>query len=82
MTYEKVKYYFDAGLWNANMVKTAVKKGVITKAQYTEITGLEYDTSTNKTTAERTAEALEAIANGQTSESTAVMNALLMGEEE
>ena len=42
MTFEKIKYNFDAGLWSAPMVKMAVKKGVITKAQYTEITGLEY----------------------------------------
>lgn len=42
MTYERVKYYFEAGLWNAKMVKMAVKKGVITKEQYTEITGEEY----------------------------------------
>lgn len=81
MTFEKIKYYYEAGLWNAGMVKTAVKKGIITKAQYTEITGLEYEVAANKTAAERTAEALEAIANGQTSESTAVMNALLSGEE-
>lgn len=42
MNYERVKYYFEAGLWSAPMVKMAVKKGVITKKQYTEITGLEY----------------------------------------
>lgn len=42
MSFERIKYYFEAGLWNAKMVKMAVKKGVITKAQYTEITGNEY----------------------------------------
>ncbi len=42
MSYERIKYYFEAGLWNAQMVKMAVKKGVITKEQYTEITGKEY----------------------------------------
>lgn len=42
MNYERVKYYFEAGLWSAPMVKMAVKKGVITKEQYTEITGKEY----------------------------------------
>jgi hypothetical protein len=25
MSYERVKYYFEAGLWSAPMVKTAVK---------------------------------------------------------
>lgn len=42
MTYERIKYYYEAGLWSAPMVKMAVKKGVITKEQYTEITGKEY----------------------------------------
>ena len=42
MNYERIKYYFEAGLWNAQMVKMAVKKGVITKEQYTEITGKAY----------------------------------------
>ena len=42
MSYEKVKYNYEAGLWNKQMVKMAVKKGVITKEQYTEITGDEY----------------------------------------
>ena len=42
MNFEKVKYYFEAGLWSAPMVKMAVKKGVITKEQYTEITGKAY----------------------------------------
>ena len=30
MTYDRVKYYFDSGLWSKAMVKTAVKKGIIT----------------------------------------------------
>lgn len=42
MTYERIKYYFDAGLWNAQMVKLAVRKGIITKDQYEEITGKTY----------------------------------------
>lgn len=43
MSYNKIKYYFDAELWNAPMVKVAVRKGIISAAQYTEITGLDYD---------------------------------------
>ena len=43
MSYERIKYYFEAGLWNAQMVKMAVRKGVITKEQYTEITGKDYE---------------------------------------
>ena len=33
MSYERVKYFYNAGLWNAQMVKMAVRKGVITQAQ-------------------------------------------------
>lgn len=42
MSYERIKYYFEAGLWSIPMVKMAVKKGVITKEQFKEITGQEY----------------------------------------
>ena len=42
MNFETIKKNFDKGLWNAVMVKTAVKKGVITKEQYKEITGKDY----------------------------------------
>lgn len=40
--YEKVKYYYDNGLWTLDMVKNAVIKGWITEEEYKEITGLEY----------------------------------------
>lgn len=39
MSFERVKYYYETGLWSKPMVKMAVKKGIITKEQYTEITG-------------------------------------------
>lgn len=39
MSYERIKYYFEAGLWSKQMVKMAVKKGIITKDQYEKITG-------------------------------------------
>ena len=42
MNFATIKRNYDRGLWTAAMVKTAVKKGAITKAQYTEITGKEY----------------------------------------
>ena len=42
MSYEKIKYYYNAGLWSAPMVKTAVRKGIITTEQYKEITGKDY----------------------------------------
>ena len=37
-----IKSNFDKGLWSIAMVKVAVKKGVITKEQFKEITGEEY----------------------------------------
>lgn len=43
MSYERIKYFYDAGLWSIPMVRTAVKKGVITKDQFKEITGEEYN---------------------------------------
>ena len=42
MSYERIKYYFEAGLWSKPMVKMAVRKGIINKEQYTEITGEEF----------------------------------------
>lgn len=42
MTYEKIKYNYEQGFWIEAMVKMAVRKGIITKAQYKEITGEEY----------------------------------------
>ena len=42
MNYETIKRNFQRGLWNKEMVKTAVRKGVITAEQYREITGEDY----------------------------------------
>lgn len=42
MSYERVKAYYESGMWSKSMVKMAVRKGVITKDQYTEITGEDY----------------------------------------
>ena len=42
MNYETIKRNYDRGLWNKVMVKTAVRKGVISAAQYEEITGEAY----------------------------------------
>lgn len=42
MNYERVKYYYEAGLWSKPMVKMAVRKGVITQEQYKEIVGEDY----------------------------------------
>lgn len=42
MNFATIKRNYDKGLWSAPMVKMAVKKGIITKEQYTEITGKEY----------------------------------------
>lgn len=42
MNYTTVKYNYEKGLWNVAMVRVAVRKGVITKEQFKEITGREY----------------------------------------
>ena len=42
MNFKMIKNNFDKGLWSVAMVKVAVKKGVITKEQFKEITGEEY----------------------------------------
>lgn len=42
MNFDIIKRNFDRGLWNAVMVRLAVKKGMITAEQFTAITHLEY----------------------------------------
>ena len=42
MSFEKVKYNYDAGLWSKPMVKMAVRKGIITREQYKQIVGEAY----------------------------------------
>ena len=39
MNFKMIKKNYDKGLWSAQMVKMAVKKGVITKEEYKESTG-------------------------------------------
>lgn len=41
--YDKVKRYYDEGLWDKTRVINAVVKGWITKEEYEDITGEEYD---------------------------------------
>lgn len=36
--YEKIKNWYNKGLWTAEMVHEAVDKGLITEEQYREIT--------------------------------------------
>lgn len=42
MNFETVKRNYDKGLWSIQLVKMAVKKGIITKEEYKEITGFVY----------------------------------------
>ena len=42
MSFERIKYFYVAGLWSAPMVRKAVQKGIITKDQFKEITGKDY----------------------------------------
>lgn len=41
--FDKIKMYYDKGLWNIKMVENAVKKGKITEDEFYEITGVEYE---------------------------------------
>ena len=38
--YEKIKKFYDKGLYTKEQVHKFVEKGVITEAQYTEIVGV------------------------------------------
>lgn len=40
--YEKIKKYYELGMWNEQKVRNAVDKGVITAEQFKEITGNEF----------------------------------------
>lgn len=42
MNFETIKRNYDRKLWSKVMVKMAVSKGIITKEQYQEITGDQY----------------------------------------
>lgn len=41
MTYDKIKEYYDNGLWTKKMVHKAVELGYITEEEYIRIVGLE-----------------------------------------
>lgn len=41
--YEKIKSYYDTGLWSKTRVKNMVIKGFITKEEYKDIIGKEYE---------------------------------------
>jgi len=41
--FEKIKLYYETGLWDIERVKNAVIKGKITAEQFKEITGQDYD---------------------------------------
>jgi len=40
--FERVKAYYDKGLWGITAVRNAVVKGWITEAEFEEITGEKY----------------------------------------
>lgn len=42
MDFVTIKSNYDKGLWNIVLVRMAVRKGIITKEQYREITGFVY----------------------------------------
>ena len=40
--FDTIKKNYDRGLWTATLVRIAVRKGIITKDEYTKITGESY----------------------------------------
>lgn len=40
--YNKVKFYYDNGLWSIDKVRNAVVKGWITAEEFESITGIAY----------------------------------------
>ena len=41
--YEKIKEYYNTGLWSEERVRNMVVKGVITEEEYDSIVGKEYE---------------------------------------
>ena len=41
--YEKIKEYYNTGLWSEERVRNMVVKGVITEEEYASIVGKEYE---------------------------------------
>ena len=41
--YEKVKSYYNTGLWSEVRVRNMVVKGIITEEEYASIVGKEYE---------------------------------------
>ena len=41
--YEKIKKYYDTGLWSEERVRNMVIKGIITEEEFYEITGEFYN---------------------------------------
>ncbi len=42
MDFKTIKSNYEKGLWNLQLVKMSVKKGIITKEQFKEITSIDY----------------------------------------
>ncbi len=42
MNFERIKKNYETQLWSKDMVRLAVKKGIISEAQYFDITKEEY----------------------------------------
>ena len=41
--YNKIKMYYDSGLWSEVRVRNMVVKGIITEEEYASIVGEEYE---------------------------------------
>ena len=41
--FEKIKKYYEAGVWSEQRVRDAVSKSAITAEEFKEITGIDYE---------------------------------------
>lgn len=41
--FDKIKRYYDSGLWNEERVRNVVNKGVITEEEFEKIVGKRYE---------------------------------------
>ena len=41
--YEKIKEYYNTGLWSEERIRNMVIKGIITEEEYASIVGKEYE---------------------------------------
>lgn len=59
MWFEKIKSYYEGGMWSVEMISNAVAKGKISEDEYQQIVGTPYQGGTTDTDLETRVAALE-----------------------